>query len=128
MKKHNQQTGLALVSVIIFSTFGIIVIVAGLTLATSINQSHQQFLQAQQALLIAEAGAENALIRLLRNPYYDQEVLTVGDGSARIEVSGTSTEKVVSVIGEYKLASRKIEIQTNFENGVMSVVSWKEVY
>ncbi len=127
-QKSNHQSGMALVTVIIFSAVGIIVIVAGITLTTTIAQTNQQFLQGQQALANAESGAENALLHLLRNPNYQQETLTMDQGTARIEVSGDSNTKQIDVVGEYKSAKRKVRIQTSDENGMLKINSWEEIH
>lgn len=128
--KHDlaHNSGMALVTVIIFSAVGIIVIVAALALTSITSQSNLYFLQGQRALIIAEAGAENALIRLLRDPEYRHEVLTIGNGTARIDVSSDSSTKVVRVEGRVGLASRRIEIVTVDTNGITTVDSWKEVF
>lgn len=121
------QAGMALVTVIVFAAIGIIAIVAGITMTTTTSQSNQQFLQGQQASIIAESGAENALLRLLRNPDYQQETLTIGEGTARIEVTEVLSTKEIEVIGEYKSARKKIKIQTTDETGILTINSWEEI-
>ncbi len=131
MNKNHQiisskKSGMALVTVIIFSAVGIIVIVAALALTTITSQSSFYFLQGQKALLVAEAGAENALIRLLRDPEYSQEVLTIGDGTARIDVTRELDTSTIEVTGQVGLTTRKIEVITVDTNGITTVDSWKE--
>ncbi len=121
------QAGMALVTTIIFAAIGIIAIVAGITMTSTTSQSNQQFLQGQQALIIAESGAENALLRLLRNPDYQQETLTIGGRTARIEVTEDLSTKNIEVVGEYKLARRKIKIITSDESGMLTINSWEEI-
>jgi type II secretory pathway component PulK len=129
MTHNNQQhSGMALVSVLIFSAIAIVVIVAGISLTTITSQSNRIFLQGQRALHVAEAGVENALMRLLRNPDYANEVLTMADGTARIVVTQIGELKIITVTGEVGTSIRTVEVQTSFNNGVMVVESWREIY
>lgn len=122
------KSGMALVTVIIFSAIGIIVIVAALALTSITSQSSLYFLQGQKALLVAEAGAENALIRLLRDPNYSHEVLTIGDGTARIDVTRELDTSTIEVTGQVGLTTRKIEVITVDTNGITTVDSWRETF
>lgn len=124
---NNSQSGMALVTVIIFAVVGLIVITLGITLSISTSQANLHSLQAQQAFHIAEAGVENALIRVLRDPHYQGEVLTLNDGTATIEVSNGESSQVVTVVGEYRATTKKIEVRLSEQNGIMRVESWKEI-
>ncbi|GIK84228.1 MAG: hypothetical protein BroJett025_08500 [Patescibacteria group bacterium] len=128
MKSYNtQQSGMALVTVLIFSAIAMVVIVTSISLTTITSQSSRTFLQGQRALHVAESGAENALMRLIRDPTYTQEELTIDDGTARIVVSGTSP-RIVTVTGEVGNSVRQVEVQVSDQNGIMTVTSWKELF
>lgn len=75
MKQH--QSGQALVALLFFviiamviSTTSVAVIVTNITSVTQTEHAHH-------ALVIAEAGAENAIGQLLRNPSYSGETLLI---------------------------------------------------
>ena len=125
---NNSQSGMALVTVIIFTVIGLIVITLGITLSISTSQTNLHSMQAQQAFHIAEAGVENALIRLLRNPYYQGEVLTLNNGTATIELNNEGSNQIVVVVGEHQTIIRKIEVQLSEHNGIMRIESWKEMF
>lgn len=128
MKPYNtQQSGMALVTVLIFSAIAMVVIVTSISLTTITSQSSRTLLQGQRALHVAESGAENALMRLIRDPTYTQEELTIDDGTARIVVSGTSP-RIVTVTGEVGNSVRQVEVQVSDQNGIMTVTSWKELF
>jgi hypothetical protein len=126
--RQRANSGMALVTVIIFSAIGSIVIIAALSLTSITSQSSLYFLQGQRALLVAEAGAENALMRLLRDPDFSQEVLTIADGTARIEVSREAETRVILVEGRVGFTTRKVEVRTIDTNGITTVKSWGEVF
>lgn len=121
------NSGMALVSVLIFAVVAMIVITAAVALTIATAQANWQLNQGQQALHVAEAGAENAMLRLLRNPGYTGETLTLPDGTATIAVTGTNP-KIITVTGRSGTALRRIVVNVGEVNGVMSVQSWQEVF
>jgi hypothetical protein len=121
------SSGMALVSVLVFSVVAMIVITAAMSLTLATSQSNQQFMQGQQALSNAESGVENALIQLLRNPNYVGETLTLPDGTATILASG-SNPKVVNVSGVAGSAVRKLRVTISTTAGVSEIVSWQEIF
>ena len=79
------------------------------------------------ALETAESGAENALLRLLRNPVYGGETMTTDNGFAYITVADLGSGKTITsrgVTGEY---SRSVEVRVSIANGVITITSWKEL-
>lgn len=81
--------------------------------------------QGTDALQIAESGAENAMLRLIRNPNYTGEVLTVGQGTATITVTGTNPKTILSV-GTYASSVRKIQVIAT-GSAFLTVSSWQEI-
>lgn len=75
----------------------------------------------------AQSGAENALLRLLRNPNYTGETLTIGSGTVTVNVTGTTTKTITSnaVDGTF---TRQIVVSATIANGVLHIVSWQESY
>jgi len=82
---------------------------------------------------IAQAGVEEALLRMLRDPNYTgtlpNQPLSVNtasiSGSVVIQVSTSSG--IITSIGTYNNSVRKIQVQTVYNNGVLNISSWKEV-
>lgn len=126
--KYNPNSqGMALVTVIIFAAVAMLVITAAVSMGILSSVSSRQMLQGQHALLLAESGAENALLRLLRNPVYTGETLTMDGGTATIVVSGTNP-KIISVEGKSGSIIRQIEVRVSDTSGAMSVDSWQEKF
>lgn len=119
--------GQILVTILVFSV--IIISITSAAVAMIINSGRQSsaintsFLAEQ----VAESGAENALLRLVREPSYTGETLTVGNGTATITVTGTTTKTLTSV-GVYGNFRKTVQLTVTFTNNVMTVTSWQEVY
>lgn len=126
MREIKDKNGMALVSVLIFSVVAIIAVTLGVSLMAIQSRSSIKYSSSQEALILAESAMENALIRLLRNPEYLGENLTFEDGTATITVTGT-TNKSVLVVAETSISIRKIEVTLEEQDGVTSIISWREI-
>jgi Tfp pilus assembly protein PilV len=130
MKKYQQKQGLALITVLIFGAVALIVIVFGITLMVIQTNTARQFSSGQKALILAESGMENALLRLLRDPNYSGEILTLGNGTATIEVVSNGSDRTVTVTADSSSvldAKRTIQAIITEENGRIVINSWQEL-
>lgn len=127
MIKKRKESGMALVTVLIFGAVAIIVITMGISLMVIQLQSGLQFSSGQEALSVAESGMENALIRLLRNPNYSGETLTFPGATATITVTGTAPNKTVTVVADTLYSVRTIQVTVIEQNGISEVSSWQEL-
>lgn len=125
--QHGKQQGQALAALLVFSAVGMVIMTATVAAAITNTQHVTGFDQSQEALYIAESGAENALFRLLRDPTYTSESLTVGDGTAEITVSGVDPITITSV-GRVGSHERTIVVTAGYTNYILSVTSWQEQY
>lgn len=121
-----QQAGSVLITLLIFVVVSLIIVSSAVLLVvdSTVITTNQQI--GTTAISIAESGAENAILRLLRDPSYTGETLTVGTGTAVITVAGSSPIIVRSVgsLGDFE---RTVEVQLLRQNGVLTVDSWQEV-
>lgn len=132
-KTFYKQKGQALITMIFVSVIGITIISAA---AIFILQNIQGANVAQQGLgayYLAETGAQEALLRLVRDPSYTgtavNQPLVVQNGSFSGTVTiqtSTASGKVIS-IGNYNNAQRKIQVNFVYNNSTLTVSSWKEV-
>lgn len=120
--KTTGQTGMTLIYVLVFMVITIVVLSASVIVGVISSQSTLKFDLGNQALSVAESGAENALIRMLRDLNYSGETLSVGDGSAAISVSSG----VVTSVGKVNNFSRTVVVITSYNNSVLSILSWRE--
>ncbi len=121
------KRGQTLVLLLAFMAIAITITTAAVVVLISNSQSASKFALGTEAYDVAESGVENALVRLLRDPSYTGESLTVGQGTATIAVTGTGPYTVTStgVVSDF---SRRIQVTANYTNGVLTVTSWSEVY
>jgi hypothetical protein len=121
------KKGQTLVVLLIFMTVAITITSMAVVLIINNTQASSRLEQGTMAYHIAESGMENALMRLLRNPGYTGETLTINSGTATITVSGTSPLTVVA-IGQWNNSVRKIQTNVTYTNGFMTVTAWHEVF
>jgi Na+-transporting NADH:ubiquinone oxidoreductase subunit NqrC len=123
--KHEGQT---LVVLLVLVSVALIITTASVIIMTVNNTAATRFDRGQVVLDVAESGMENALMRMLRDPNYIGETLTIGEGSAVITVSGSGFPKTITSKGTVGITVRTIQTQVDSTNNVLSVVSWREVY
>lgn len=120
------KSGQALVTLLVFAATAII-IASGAAVVTIVNsQGTSKFMQGEEALSTAEAGADNAILRILRDPNYTGETITVGGGTATITVTPGLSKTIIStgVSGNF---IRKIQVDCAFNNNVLTITGWKEI-
>lgn len=125
------ERGQALITLLFFAIVGITVTSAAVVmiLVNSLSGIKQQ--QGQVAYDIAQSGAENGLLRLLRDPTYTGETLAVGNGNAVITVTGSGTSSSPYVIlskGTIGNFMREEQITATYQNSLLTVTSRMEVY
>jgi len=125
MKKKINQTGQALVLLLIYVVIAITITTAAIAVSISSSQSTDKVYQGATAFDIAESGAETAILKLLRDPNYTGETLTVSGGTATITITG-STIKTVTSRGTIGNFTRTILATVDTSNNVLVVTSWKE--
>lgn len=75
----------------------------------------------------AEAGAENGILRLMRDPSYTGETMIL-DMNRSAVVSVTQIPNIVVVsVGSTGSISRKIQVDAHVTNMVFAIDSWKEI-
>jgi hypothetical protein len=97
MMNRYRESGQTLVALLSFMVMAV-TLTSAVTMITIANATgSSKYSLGQEALNVAETGADNALLRLARDPAYTGETLTVGLGTATITVSGTTTKTITSV-------------------------------
>ncbi|HUD44121.1 MAG TPA: hypothetical protein VMR41_01120 [Patescibacteria group bacterium] len=89
-------------------------------------KSTNRLTQANVSRSIAESGVENALLRLLRNPGYTGEVMSLNGGTATVQVTGSSSAYMIKSTGVNGNFIHTINVTTQTTNGSMTVTSWSE--
>ncbi len=125
-RKSRSTGGSALVVLLSYVVIGVTLITVAVALGISNALTTMQEEEGNHALEVAESGAENALLRLLRTPGYTGETLTVADGNATVIVNGTTTKTITStgLVGTF---SRTVQVVADLDDGVLSLISWREL-
>lgn len=121
------KPGQTLVFLLVFMTIAITVTAAAVVLMIVNSQSANRMELGLVAYDVAEGGAENAVLRLLREPVYTGETLTIGSGTATITVTGSGPYTILSkgVSGNFL---RQVQVVVAFNSGIMSVTTWKDLF
>lgn len=133
MKSTNLQQGQALITLLFFAIIGITVTSAAIMMIMVNSISGSKFQEGMIAYQIAESGAENGLLRVLRTPppTYTGETLTVGSGTASISVTGSGTggsPYIITSTGQTGNFIRKIEVRATYVNNLLTVTSKREIF
>lgn len=118
--------GEVLVTLLMFVLVAMTVITSVITTVMSNTRSTSTIQQGTSTYYIAEAGVENALMQLLRNPDYTGETLEVDGGTAVVTVTGT-TEKIITSQGQLNNLVKKIQVNVSYTDNQMSVTNWQEI-
>ncbi len=128
MKNFNFQQGQALITLLFFMIIAITITAAATTITMANSLSTSSLEQANASYSAAEAGAENAMLALLRDPNYTGigDTAPIDQASIAIQVSGTNTKTATSTaqIGNF---IRKVQVQADYTNNILTVLSWKEI-
>jgi len=122
------KSGQAMVLVILVGVMLTSVVTLSVTLVTEAALASSRVQGGRRALVVAESGAEEGLLRLLRNPSLEATgmSLTVGGQEAIVDVTGTGSKTITSTatVGEYL---RRVEVQASFVGGQLTITSWREL-
>lgn len=130
MERDKKQSGQTLVALLFIVLVGIIVTVAA-TIILGINSiATGKLTQGEIARQLAESGAEDSLIQLLRDKSYavTNKDIPVDSDKATVTVTQGSPI-VIDSIGKSGNFNREVKVTVTFDsNGVLTVGSWKEVF
>ena len=133
------ESGQTLVALLFFVMVGMIVTTAAVMILSTNSLAAQKLSQGEVTRQLAESGAENALLRLLRDKSYGDcpnyclgDTLNIGDDSVLIRVTtttiaGTTTITIDSIATSGNFV-RKVEVVVKNSSDVLTPLSWKEIY
>jgi type II secretory pathway component PulK len=131
MKKIlKSESGQALITLLFFVVIGVTIISATVIILFINNLAATAVQQGVSAYYLAESGAEDGYLRLLRNPnltpFTNLSVITGQTVSLSISSSGNN-RTITSVATVSNNTVRKIQVQTVYNNGAFTISSWKEI-
>ena len=121
--------GQAMVTLLFFVIMVITITAGAVIVLFSNSLSGTRFQQSSVAYQVAQSGAENAILRLLRDSTYRSETLVIGTGTASIVVTdnGGGSYTILSK-GTSNNLTRQIQMNITTVNNVSTVTSQKEVF
>ena len=122
------RRGSVLVTLLIFVATGIIVTSGAVTVSLINTQGTSKFSQGEAALVVADSGAEEALLRVLRDPNFTttNTPLSVGEETATINVSGNSSKTVQSA-GMSGNNRRTVQVSGSWTSSQFVLIDWEEI-
>lgn len=120
------RSGQILTSVIVFMAFGLSIIALSSVLTIVNIQNTAKNSMSAQALSYAEMGAEDALLRLIRDPDYPGGTLFIDSATIAVNVSRDTTNKTVTSTATYRGFTRKVVVQVSLANNKLTLISWKQ--
>jgi hypothetical protein len=129
---YKKKAGQALVILLVFIATATIITAAAVTVTIINSQATGKLAQGQEALAIAETGAENAIERIIRDPqgaYTGETNTAAGNGTFTITVSNSGTTKTITATGTVGAFTRKIQVTGTFSGDKFTpdpVTFWQE--
>lgn len=120
-----RQKGFVAILVVIIALSIFIIISMSLFITTLSQQViANNNVRSSQSYYVAEAGIEDALLRLLKDPsFLGSYELTVGDKKSQVEINPIGTSRRVLSTGNVSRRIRKLEVIYSISN----VASWREI-
>lgn len=124
------QKGAALITLLFFTVIATTITGAAVVILLVNSLSGTKFQQGTIAYNIAQAGIENAKLRLLRNPAYTGETLPVGNdnGSAVVTVTQNGNNYTILSTGTIGNFTRQVQVTATYTNSLLTVTSSQEVF
>lgn len=117
------QEGQAVVTLLFFMVMAITITTAAVVVVIANSSSSSINEQGTTAYYVAESGVEEGILQLIRNPLYSGGTFPVGNGTATLTVANGT----ITATGSAYNSERTIQVQTVYNNNVLSITSWKEL-
>lgn len=125
--KSMQNSGQVLIAMLYVMVIGILVTTGAIYALINNTQATSMFEAGSLAHSAAESGAENALLRLVRNPTYSGELFTLSPGQSALVTVSTSSGITILSSGTYGTIQKQIEVEVHYNGGELVTDSWREL-
>jgi len=111
-----------------FIMIGITITTTAIFIIAGNSLSATNVQQGEVARQMAETGAENALLQILRGNYATEPPISLPDGTVSVTITNTNdTAFTIDSVGTAGNYIKKVRV-TVTKDGKMEVTSWKEIY
>lgn len=137
MKTNNfirDERGQALITMIFIASIAITITMAAAVFILQNMKGTSLVEQGTVTYYAAESGAQEALLRLIRDSSYtgtpqNQPLVIYIDGyPVSVNIQANSTSGIITSSASFNNSIRKIQVQTVYNNNVRTITSWKEIY
>ncbi len=111
----------------VFISIGLVITTMAVSQAITSLTGSSLIDRSMSVLRSAESGANEALLRIVRDPNYTGETLTVADSTVTITVAGSST-KTITIASTDGTFRHQLQLITQEVNGIMTLQSWTQIY
>ena len=115
------------ISRVVFAVVAIAVTTTAVAIMINITKSASIFESRIIASQAAESGVENAIIRVLRDPNYSGETLSVGNSVVVISVTGTDPIIITSE-ATYGTYIQKVQTTITYIDNRLTISDWEDIY
>jgi len=123
----HHQSGSILTALIVFVAIGLLITTSATVLLADQMLLGERDAQSASLLYTAESGAENAILRLLRDPSYTGEQLPTADGLTIVINVQPGPPIVITSQVEASGLTRTVQVELTRLNGVLEVQSWQQI-
>lgn len=133
------KNGQTMTMLLVFVVIAMTITSSAVAIIVTNNLGSSKFQQGIEAQIIAESAAEDALLRLLRNPNFNlpppattpsPTPIIIGNGSASLTITNPgncSPNCIITAVGTSGDFIRKIQIVATYINNSLTVSSWNEI-
>jgi hypothetical protein len=128
MMKNKKQSGQAMLAVVGLLSVGLLMASTNVMIGIIQHDQTLYFQQSNQGRQLVEAGVEEAIIRLLREPDYQGGQLVIDGKDVKIEVlEGDQSDKVIIASVNYFGKEKKVQAEINQSSGRLEIESWEDI-
>lgn len=124
---YHHQSGSILTALIVFVAIGLLITTSATVLLADQMLLGEKDARSASLIYTAESGAENAILRLLRDPSYTGEQLLTSDGLIIDIAVQSGPPIVVTSRVEASNLTRSVQVELTRLNGVLEVQSWQQI-
>jgi hypothetical protein len=128
LRAAHPARGQAMVTLLFFSIIAMTLTTGAVAVMFSNSLNATRFQQGSVAYQVAQSGAENAILRLIRDSDYTGETLPVGSGTATITITHDANSYTIISTGTVGNFVRKIQVEGTYSNNLFTETSRREIY
>ncbi len=125
--KRKSEAGQTLVSLLVFSVVALAVTTTAISVTINTSQATQAVENRVYIQHAAQSGIENALLRMLRDPTYGGESITIDDVTVVTNVVGSDPYTITATADNTRFSHTEEAVVT-YTNNIVTISSWASSY